>query len=71
MQNFRAIAREFIAQGACLQVADAAGLRRAVQELLEDPQRRGSIVEAAHRVIQSNVGATTRSIDLIAHALKS
>jgi 3-deoxy-D-manno-octulosonic-acid transferase len=70
MQNFRAIAREFVAQGACIQVPDANALRRVVQELLEDPNRRRSIIDAAHRVIQSNVGATTRSIDLIAQALR-
>jgi 3-deoxy-D-manno-octulosonic-acid transferase len=70
MQNFRAIAREFVSQGACIQVPDAIGLRRAVGELLEAPQRRRSIVEAARRVIESNVGATTRSIDLIARALE-
>jgi 3-deoxy-D-manno-octulosonic-acid transferase len=69
MQNFRAIAREFVAQGACVQVPDADGLCRAVGELLEDGKRRRSIVEAAHRVIESNVGATTRSVDLIAKAL--
>ncbi|MGA2602661.1 MAG: 3-deoxy-D-manno-octulosonic acid transferase [Verrucomicrobiia bacterium] len=69
MQNFRAIAREFVAQGACVQVPDADGLCRAVGELLEDGNRRRSIVEAAHRVIESNVGATTRSVDLIAKAL--
>lgn len=70
MQNFRAIAREFVAAGACVQVPDATGLRRAVQELLEDPDRRRSIVEAARHVIESNVGATSRSVDLIAKALK-
>jgi 3-deoxy-D-manno-octulosonic-acid transferase len=69
MQNFRAIAREFVAEGGCIQVQDADGLRRAVEELLEDANRRQSIVAAAHRVIQSNVGATDRSVELIATAL--
>jgi 3-deoxy-D-manno-octulosonic-acid transferase len=71
MQNFRAIAREFVAHGACIQVSDADGLRRAIKELLEDPRRRQSIVDAAHHVIESNVGATARSVDLIAGALGS
>jgi len=57
--------------GACIQVPVAAGFRRAVQELLEDPEHRRSIVDAARCVIESNVGATTRNIDLIAQALKS
>jgi len=69
MQNFRAIAREFVSHNACIQVADADALRRAVRELLEDPDRRRSIVNAARHVIESNVGATARSIDLIARAL--
>jgi len=69
MQNFRAIARQFVTQGACVQVADADGLCRAAGELLEDGERRRSIVAAAHRVIESNVGATSRSVELIAKGL--
>src|ERR1017187_2040758 len=70
MQNFRAIARQFVSEGACVQVQDADALRRAVHELLENTDRRQAIVAAAHRVIQSNVGATTRCVDLIEKALK-
>ena len=69
MQNFRAIAKQFTAKGACLQVQDAGQLRRAVQELLENADRREAIVAAAHRVIQSNVGATQRCVALIAERL--
>ena len=68
MQNFRAIAQQFVAEDACVQVTDADGLCRALQELLENPDRRQSIVAAAHRVIESNVGATTRCVELIAKA---
>jgi 3-deoxy-D-manno-octulosonic-acid transferase len=70
MQNFRAIARQFVTAGACIQIPDAEALHRAVQELLENPDRRQSIVAAARRVIQANVGATTRCVDLIEKALK-
>ena len=69
MQNFRAIARQFVAEGACIQVQDADGLRCAVQELLENADRRHVLVAAASRVIQSNVGATERCVGLIAKAL--
>jgi 3-deoxy-D-manno-octulosonic-acid transferase len=69
MQNFRAIAQQFIAEGTCLQVQDAGQLSRAVQELLENADRREAIVAAAHRVIQSNVGATERCVALIAEQL--
>ena len=71
MQNFRAIARQFVSAGACIQVQDADTLCRALHELLENPERRQSIVTAAQRVIQSNVGATARCVDLIEKALKS
>jgi 3-deoxy-D-manno-octulosonic-acid transferase len=70
MQNFRAIATEFVAAGACVQVQDVDALRRALEELLENPDRRQAITAAAHRVIQSNVGATNRCVDLIEKALK-
>jgi 3-deoxy-D-manno-octulosonic-acid transferase len=69
MHNFRAIAREFVANGACIQVADADGLQRSLQELLENSERRQAISAAAHRVIQSNVGATDRCTELIANRL--
>ena len=70
MHNFRAIAREFVANGACIQVPDANALPRALQELLENGERRQAIVAAAHRVIQANVGATDRCLDLIAISLR-
>jgi len=71
MQNFRAIARQFVAEGACVQVADAEHLRRALQDLLENPERRQTVSAAARRVIQSNVGATNRCLELIAKRLSS
>jgi 3-deoxy-D-manno-octulosonic-acid transferase len=71
MQNFRAIARQFVAEGACIQVQDVDGLRRAVQALLEDANHRQAIATAAHRVIQSNVGSTKRSVELITRALSA
>jgi 3-deoxy-D-manno-octulosonic-acid transferase len=71
MQNFRAIARQFVAEGACIQVPDTDGLRDAVQELLGDANRRRAICAAAHRVIQSNVGSTERCVELIAKTLSA
>ena len=69
MQNFRAIAQQFISEGACLQIQNAGELRHAVKVLLEDTKRRELIVAAARRVIQSNVGATQRCIMLITENL--
>jgi 3-deoxy-D-manno-octulosonic-acid transferase len=69
MQNFKAIAEQFVAEGACIQVTDSETLRRAFKELLENPARRKQIAAAARRVIEANLGATRRNVELIAQAL--
>ena len=69
MQNFKAIAREFVEQGAGVQVRNPAGLRETVADLLGNPTRRAQIAAAAQRVIQDNVGATERTVNLIAEEL--
>lgn len=69
MENFKAIAEQFVAENACVQVRDADELRYAIQNLLQDSDRRQAIAAAARRVIESNVGATRRCVDLIAEAL--
>jgi 3-deoxy-D-manno-octulosonic-acid transferase len=69
MQNFKAIAEQFVAERACVQVKDAGELRRALLALLQDEQQRKKIADAARRVIEANVGATTRTVELIAEAL--
>ncbi len=69
MQNFKAITRQFVDENACVQVQDADEMRRALQELLQDGDRRQKIAAAARRVIEANVGATDRSVELISRAL--
>lgn len=69
MQNFKEIARQFVAENACVQVPDADALRRALRELLQDEYRRKTIAAAARRVIESNLGATARTVALIAQTL--
>ncbi len=66
MENFKAIAAEFVAAGAGVQVADATGLEREITGLLADPARRARIAAAAQRVITANAGATDRTVQLIA-----
>lgn len=66
MENFKAIAAEFVAAGAGVQVPDAAGLEREVTGLLADSARRARIAAAAQRVIAANAGATERTVELIA-----
>jgi 3-deoxy-D-manno-octulosonic-acid transferase len=70
VQNFKAIAAQFVAEGACLQVPDREALRRALQELLQDSDKRQKIATAARRVIEANVGATQRNVELIAAAME-
>ena len=69
MENFKAIAEQFVTENACVQVRDAGDLRIALQDLLQNPVRREKIAAAARRVIESNVGATRRCVDLIAEVV--
>jgi 3-deoxy-D-manno-octulosonic-acid transferase len=69
MQNFQAIARQFVEAGGCVQVATAGELQEALAALLRDPRRREKVAAAAAAVIQANVGATARTVGLIARAV--
>jgi len=71
MENFKEISRQFIEAGACVPVADGNELRRAVEELLGDAARRERIVAAARQVIAANIGATERTVELIAAHLSA
>jgi len=71
MENFKEIAQQFLDAGACLQVANGEQLRRAVTELLGDPARRERMAAAARAVIAANVGATERTVELIAASLQA
>src|SRR6185503_8193711 len=51
MQNFEAIARAFVDQGAAIQVPDAAALEAALAELLADPQRAAAMGQRALDVV--------------------
>lgn len=66
MENFAAIAAEFVAAGAAWQVADAVELRRAVETLLREPERGERMARAARRVIEANAGAAERAARLVA-----
>ncbi len=66
MQNFKAIAAEFVAAGAGVQVPDRVEFVHAVRDLLHDEQLRAKIAGAAQVVIKRNVGATERTVELIA-----
>jgi 3-deoxy-D-manno-octulosonic-acid transferase len=69
MQNFKAVARAFLAGQAALQVRDAAGLEQAIVELLGDDRRRSEMGARALQVVRENLGATERTVELIAGRL--
>ena len=70
MQNFKAIAAEFVAAGAGVQVADRSEFVHVLRDLLLDQQLRAQVTAAAQAVIQRNVGATDRTVELIAASLR-
>ena len=70
MQNFKAIAAEFVATGAGVQVPDQSEFVHAVRDLLHDEQLRAKVTGAAQTVIARNVGATDRTVELIAASLR-
>ncbi len=70
MQNFKAIAAEFVAAGAGVQVADQHEFVHALRDLLHDAQLRAKVTGAAKTVIARNVGATDRTVELIAASLR-
>ncbi|MCX6910472.1 MAG: 3-deoxy-D-manno-octulosonic acid transferase [Verrucomicrobia bacterium] len=66
MQNFEAIADEFVRTGAGVQVADEAALRLALEDLLAKPERRREIAERARQVIAQGSGAAERTVEAMA-----
>lgn len=65
MSNFRPIARDLLVRGAAREVADAAALADAVEDLLRDPARRNVMAAAGARWRQDNVGAVARTVAVI------
>ena len=70
MQNFKAIAAEFVAAGAGVQVPDRSELIHAVRDLLLNEPLRTQVTAAAQAVIARNIGATNRTVELIAASLR-
>ncbi len=69
MSNFRVIARELLACGGALEVADATALRVAVPEVLRDATRRDALAQAARAWHSVNVGASIKTIAAIREEL--
>ena len=68
--NFRVIARELIAAGAGVKVADAEGLAVRIRELAADPAERARLGEAGRRWQAGNRGAAARTLTAIAKILR-
>ena len=65
MENFPGIMEDFLAAGALVQVADAAGLEAALDRLLGDAEERGRLGAAAKRLVTEKAGATRRMAERV------
>ncbi len=65
MQNFTAIAQNFVQSRGAVQVRDTAELERAVGDLLADPARREELGRNAQRVVRENAGGVERTVAMI------
>ena len=70
MQNFRAIAEEFVRNEAAIQVQSQEELETALARLLGDPQARTDLGQHALQVVRKNRGAIDRTVDMIVKHLK-
>jgi 3-deoxy-D-manno-octulosonic-acid transferase len=71
MQNFASMVRAFLAREAAFQVQDAAGLESTLADLLADETRRAQAGARALSVVQDNLGATERTVQLIIERLRA
>lgn len=69
MQNFAAIASNFVQNGGALQVQDAAELERTLDQLLSDPARRADLGRNALAVVKASTGAVERTVEMIVQSL--
>ena len=70
MQNFQAIAAAFVNGRAARQEVDAAGVERAIAELLASPQQREELGRNALKVVSENQGSIERTIDMILEKIR-
>lgn len=65
MENFRGVVEDMLAADALVQVSDLQSLRRALDDLFANPERRRRLGENAARVVRERVGAIRRTLDLL------
>jgi 3-deoxy-D-manno-octulosonic-acid transferase len=71
MQNFQAVAQDFVAKRGALQVKDAAELEAALARILGDAEFAAELGRNAVRVVSENSGAIERTVDMIVNALQN
>ena len=64
-RNFADMVRQLVANRAIVQVADAEGLRSALEDLLRIPEQGAAMVQRAQRTLAANQGATARTLELL------
>jgi len=71
MQNFAEVARSFVEQNGAVQVRDLAELEKVLSELLADESRREQLGRNALKVVQQNLGAIDRTVEMIISQLST
>ncbi len=69
VENFTDVAEKLLAAHACVQVRSVEELAPALDRLLRDPEAAGKLGPAAQEVVRRNVGATSRTVDLLCQSL--
>ncbi|MGO8766910.1 MAG: 3-deoxy-D-manno-octulosonic acid transferase [Limisphaerales bacterium] len=70
MQNFGEIAQNFLSEKGAIQVRDAEALEKAVVQLLNDKNYREELGRNARRVVNQNMGAVDRTVEMIVENLR-
>jgi 3-deoxy-D-manno-octulosonic-acid transferase len=70
MANFRDAAALLLGAGAAVQVPDAGRLAPALRALLDDPEERRRLGEAAWTAVRAHQGACERTLDALARVLE-
>ena len=70
MENFRAVVEDMREAGALAEVTDLQSLRRTLDDLCANPERRRILGEAAAQVVRTKVGTTARTLDLLDRLLE-
>jgi len=70
MQNFASIVQALLRANAAVQVPSSAQLEEAMADLLADDARRTQLGARALQVVQENLGATQRTVEMIVDTLR-